>query len=89
MPQLPGTAGAPLAAAPPPPQPPSYPSSGPGWVCLYPGCDGAPEFDAPARLRGPGDSLVDWRVEGSSACSGIYVRDEPPSTESTEGGDGW
>jgi len=48
----------PAAAPPPQPQPPSYPKSGPGWVCLYPGCDGAPEFDAPARLRGPGDSYL-------------------------------
>jgi hypothetical protein len=57
VPPPPGMPPAP-AAAPPPPQPPSYPKSGPGWVCLYPGCDGAPEFDAPARLRGPGDSYL-------------------------------
>ena len=56
IPQMPGTAAPPAAA--PPPQPAGYPKSGPGWVCLYPGCDGAPEFDAPARLRGPGDSYL-------------------------------
>lgn len=67
MPQPPGAAPPPAAAA-PPPQPPSYPTSGPGWVCLYPGCDGAPEFDAPARLRGPGDSYLS-HILAATGCA--------------------
>lgn len=47
--------------------------------------EGCTAFTTDGRLRGPSsDSLVDWQG-GDSACSGIYIRDEPPTTESVAG----
>lgn len=71
MPQPPGTGGASAPGAPPAAAAAgaapaaaaaplaAYPRSGPGWVCLYPCCDGgAADFDVPGRLRGPGSSYL-------------------------------
>jgi hypothetical protein len=50
---------APAGAAAAPAAPPAFPTSGPGWICLYLCCEGAPpEFDAAARLSGPGGSYL-------------------------------
>lgn len=57
-PGQPALAGQP-AAPPAAPGPARFPSSGPGWICLYPRCEGGgAEFDLPGRLRGPGDSYL-------------------------------
>jgi hypothetical protein len=55
-----GAAPAAAVAAPATPAaPPAFPTSGPGWMCLYLCCEGAPpEFDAAARLSGPGGSYL-------------------------------
>lgn len=88
---------APAAAPAAVPPPAAYPSSGPGWACLYPGCEGAPpEFDLPGRLRGPQGSYLQHiqsatgaagRVTGRGSGAAPEASPEPPLHLRLECGD--
>lgn len=50
--------------------------------------EGCAAFTTDGRLRGPSDGgLVDW--PGGNGCTGVYIRDELPPSESVEGVQGW
>jgi hypothetical protein len=83
MPQPPGanggppaaSAAAPAAAAGSAAAPAAYPSAGPGWLCLYVRCDAAPpEFDAAARLRGPGGGYLQHIQAATGAAAVVAGR---------------